>query len=50
MVEDHNLDLSGIVGVNNTDADVNHVLGSEARARGYSPIDPYRNGDGEAPS
>ena len=48
MVEDYNLDLSGIVGVHDAGTDVNHVLGSKARAGGYSPVDPLGNGDGEA--
>ena len=48
MVEDYNLDLSGIVGVNNAGTDVNHVLGRKARAGGYSPADPLGNGDSEA--
>ena len=46
MVEDYNLDISGIVGVNDAGTDVNHVLGSKARAGGYSPVDPLGNGDG----
>ena len=48
MVKDYNLDLSGVVGVNDAGTDVNHVLGSKARAGGYSSVDSLGNSDGQA--
>ena len=38
MVEDYNLDLSGIVRDNDTGTNVNHVFGSKARAGSYSSV------------